>query len=93
MNLTTMWNFARNLRINRGVLWLKIGYSLFGLGLIIVLPFVPLQMSALGLSDEDISLILGLMPVVTIFTLPLFGKLNSFNKTEICSFSPYPREI
>ena len=54
-------------RINKGVFWLKLGYGLFAMGLYTVLPFLALQMSNQGLSDEDISFILGIMPLSLVF--------------------------
>lgn len=72
--------FFKGLKINKGVFWIKVGYSLWGLGILCVLPYVPLQMSSLGLSTEDISLILGLMPLLIVFFLPISGTSLRFYK-------------
>ena len=61
-------------RINKGVFWLKLGYGLFSMALYTVLPFLALQMANQGLSDEDISFILGIMPLALIFISPFIGK-------------------
>ena len=63
-------------RINKGVFWLKLGYGLFAMGLYTVLPFLALQMSNQGLSDEDISFILGIMPLSLVFISPFIGMLG-----------------
>ena len=64
----------KQLKINKGVFWLKVGYSLWAMATYIVMPFLSLQMSTLGLSDGDISLILGVMPFSLIFITPFIGK-------------------
>ena len=46
LNMSPFWD---NIKINREVLWLKIVYTLHGIGILIVLPFVSLQMASLGL--------------------------------------------
>ena len=63
-------------RINKGVFWLKLGYGLFAMALYTVLPFLALEMANQGLSDEDISFILGVMPLSLVFISPFIGMLG-----------------
>ena len=72
-------------RINKGVFWLKLGYGLFAMALYTVLPFLALQMANQGLSDEDISFILGIMPLSLIFISPFIGKSDCGNYFSIFS--------
>ena len=65
-----------NFKINKGVVWLKIGYSLWAMATNMVMPFIALQMSNKGLSDGDISLILGVMPFTLVPIMPLIGLLG-----------------
>ena len=60
--------------INRGVLWLKVGFFLWTLGMYAILPYINLQMASLGLSEEDLGLIWGIMPFFIIPFLPLAGS-------------------
>ena len=64
------------LKINKGILWLKILYTLYGFGIMISMPFYVLQLYSLGLDEEDISLIVGIVPLITMITTPLLGNLN-----------------
>ena len=63
-------------KFNKGVFWLKVGYSLWAMATMAVMPFISLQMSALGLSDGDISLILGFMPFTMIPIIPIIGMIG-----------------
>ena len=65
-----------NFKINKGVVWLKVGYSLWAMATNIVMPFIALQMSNKGLSDGDISLILGVMPFTLVPIMPFIGMLG-----------------
>ena len=65
-----------NFKINKGVVWLKAGYSLWAMATNMVMPFIALQMSNKGLSDGDISLILGVMPFTLVPIMPLIGMLG-----------------
>ena len=67
-----------NFKINKGVFWLKAGFSLFTFALYMVLPFLALQMSNKGLSDGDISFILGVLPLSVVFVTPFTGKHSSY---------------
>lgn len=64
--------------LNKGVIWLKILYTLYGFGIMIILPYFPLQMASLGLNDVDISYITGVIPLVVTFTTPFLGECQTF---------------
>ena len=66
-------------QINKGILWLKILYTLYGFGIMISQPFIVLQLYSLGLEEEDISLMLGIVPLITMITTPLAGKFDFKN--------------
>ena len=63
----------KNWGINRGVLWLKCGFFLWTFGMYGILPYINLQMHSLGLTNEDLGLIWGIMPFFIIPFLPLAG--------------------
>ena len=71
-----------NFKINKGVLWLKVGYSLWAMATAMVMPFIALQMSSKGLSDGDISLILGVMPFSLVFIMPFIGKYRIIDSNK-----------
>ena len=59
--------------INKGILWVKILYSLFAFAVTISQPFFVLQLYSLGLKEESISWIVGICPLMTTVTTPLIG--------------------
>ena len=75
-----------NFKINKGVLWLKVGYSLWAMATAMVMPFIALQMSSKGLSDGDISLILGVMPFSLVFIMPFIGKYRIIDSHKNVAF-------
>ena len=72
--------------IIRGVLWLKVGFFLWTLGMYAILPYINLQMASLGLSEEDLGLIWGIMPFFIIPFLPLAGSQLFFQTECILGF-------
>ena len=64
--MLTQYFHPKNWKINKGVIWLKIVQALWSLGVMIIYPFINLQMASLGLNTEDISLVNGLIPLAII---------------------------
>lgn len=62
--------------INKGVIWIKTLYTLYGFAIMIILPYFPLQMASLGLDEVDISLITGIVPILVTFSTPILGLLS-----------------
>ena len=58
----------------RSVLWLKVVLALWGFGVRIVLPFLPLHLASLGLTTEEISLTTGLITLIIMITTPIAGN-------------------
>ena len=80
LNMRPIWD---KLKFNREVVWLKLVYTLHGFGILVVLPFIPLQMASLGLNAEDISLILGLIPFILTFTTPILGETKAIQVLDL----------
>ena len=72
-NANTVFS-SKNWKINKGVKWLKIVQALWSLGVMIIYPFINLQMPSLGLNTEDISLVNGLIPLAIMITTPIAGR-------------------
>ena len=48
---------------NYDIIWIKVAYAFFGFGMSMVLPFNSLQMASMGLTNVDISLMFGIIPL------------------------------
>ena len=60
--------------IKKGIIVMKVCYFTFNFGAALIFPFVPLQMTELGLTIEDIGYIMGLYPLITLFSGPISGE-------------------
>ena len=64
------------LNLNHGVIWIKVAYGLFGLGMILVFPYITLQMASLGLTNVDVSLLYGIIPLISMPFVPISGFIG-----------------
>ena len=74
VKMLTKYFHPKNWKINKSVIWLKIVQALWSLGVMIIYPFINLQMASLGLNTEDISLVNGLIPLAIMITTPIAGR-------------------
>ena len=62
--------------IKKGLIIMKLCYFTYNFGAALIFPFIPLQMTDLGLTIEDIGYIYGLYPLITMFSGPISGFIG-----------------
>ena len=73
---------GKRFAVKKGLIIMKLCYFTYNFGAALIFPFIPLQMTDLGLTIEDIGYIYGLYPLITMFSGPISGicKLVNSNK-------------
>ena len=67
---------GKRFAIKKGLIIMKLCYFTYNFGAALIFPFIPLQMTDLGLTIEDIGYIYGLYPLITMFSGPISGFIG-----------------
>ena len=72
-NVRKYWDFIKSQRINKRMIPIKAFGAFFNMGTYAIFPYLTLQMTDIGLTYSDISIIYLLIPAVTFFSGPISG--------------------
>ena len=67
------WVLLRSQKINKKMVPVKIFGAFLNLGIMAIFPYLPLQMSEMGLTFNDISIVSGTIPAFTFLGGPISG--------------------
>ena len=73
-NIGKYWDFIKSQRINKRMIPIKAFGAFFNMGTYAIFPYLTLQMTDIGLTYSDISIISLLIPAATFFSGPISGK-------------------
>ena len=74
--LKESWNFIKSQKVNVKMIPVKVFGSLLYLSTNITFPYLTLQMLNIGLNLNDVSIVYGIVPLMTFLTSPLAGIDN-----------------
>ena len=69
------WSFIKTQRVNVKMIPVKIFGSFLYLATLVTFPYLTLQMLDIGLTINDVSIVYGIVPIMTFFTSPLAGSV------------------
>ena len=73
---------GKRFAIKKALIVMKLCYFTYNFGAALIFPFIPLQMTDLGLTIEDIGYIYGLYPLITMFSGPISGGPRQDRRRE-----------
>ena len=69
-----IWKIIKSQRVNVKMIPVKVFGSFLYLATLVTFPYLTLQMLNIGLTMSDVSIIYGIVPIMTFMTSPLAGK-------------------
>ena len=80
INVKEAWSFIKTQRVNVPMIPVKIFGSFLYLATLVTFPYLTLQMLDIGLTINDVSIVYGIVPIMTFFTSPLAGRVVHIGK-------------
>ena len=69
-----IWKIIKSQRVNVKMIPVKVFGSFLYLATLVTFPYLTLQMLNIGLTMSDVSIIYGIVPIMTFMTSPLAGE-------------------
>ena len=87
-----IWKIIKSQRVNVKMIPVKVFGSFLYLATLVTFPYLTLQMLNIGLTMSDVSIIYGIVPIMTFMTSPLAGKdvvfIKKITPEKCLNFAP-----
>ena len=74
INVKKIWQVIKSQRVNVKMIPVKLFGSFLYLATLVTFPYLTLQMLNIGLTMNDVSIVYGIVPIMTFLTSPLAGR-------------------
>ena len=68
------WDFLKSQKVNKKMIPIKAFGAFVNMGTMAIFPFLTIQMTEMGLTYSDVSIVYGLIPAFTCLSGPISGK-------------------